>query len=192
MKYTLAALLLLSCGIIQAANQTALNPGFLGPKEMYTTTGGGSQAGIPATISKLAGSVTVNSTNLKDTLQISGVLPNMPAGFSFSNPNNQFAIIRVNGVGAGLTLNAKGQDPNRKGVQFKVVKEKNGVLNVTFKVNSKGNLTDWIEAAGVNPAMSVKNAPFSVDFSLEIADLTYVATFNGTYTTVANKTVKFK
>jgi len=155
-------------------------------------------AKVPMTLTKLSGSVRFTLTG-KDSLSISGVLPNLPALF---NPGGLALVLNSGGATRSITLTEKGKGKSLTGsaaltlkpsVRNKTTKKSEFLGgNVVFKASLKSG--DWKSVwldDGINPDVTVKNSnlPMTVDVTLN--GVIYTETVTTLYTGTATKAGRF-
>jgi len=155
-----------------------------------STTGG---SVLPLNVTKLSGSF--RFSGLKDSCTVSGVLQNMPAGFSLPGLT---ADAHVGGASVSFVFDARGKGRSAQGSLTLTVKAKRDRLtkksvfaggDVPYSLRlSKGS---WASAWGIDPAASL-NGALTLDVGIRVGDRSYGAPVISSVTSTPSKGGKFK
>lgn len=151
-------------------------------------TGGTGGSGTAAlTPDKLNAKVAFAQNN-KDKASISGLLTNLAQGLDLTG---QTVFLNVSGTTDEFTIDSKGKGTGTHGtLKFKPKLTGSSFAggNVEFKITLKSEnfAADWL-SAGVDPSVSVKDAPVSLPVTLTLNSIDYSGTYTGTVTAVAQK-----
>jgi len=151
----------------------------------------------PMTVVKMKMSVRFDQTN-KDTIQFSGVLPGIPAGF---NPLGAVMGIDAGGAKASITLDAKGRGKTANasvGLKLKFVKNKTtkkssflgGDVPVKGSLKAGSWADEWADD-GLTGAADAKKAPMTVPVVIAFNGRLYGTTVTGVYSAKTGKSGKF-
>ena len=167
--------------------------------QAYTLTinplinGGGGGSTLPLTVTKLGAAVKFNVT-AHDTLQVSGAIPNLPAGFA---PTGVPVTLNVSGATVPFTLDAKGHAKTAQGtlaLQVKLKRDRTTHIatfpggNVNFTAHLKnGTFAGFWLSLGVNPLKDAKSQPVTLTVDLTLQSQLYEAAVPTLYSARANK-----
>jgi PKD repeat protein len=156
--------------------------------------GGGTTTGtLSMTVSKIQGSASLKLAN-HDSAQLSGVIPNVPQGFT---PAGQTIVLNIGGAAVTFTLDKTGKAKAAQGsIALKLKgKRTKGVLafaggDVPF--TAKIQKGAWAGTWGFDPATSATKSSISMLISIQLGGNTYASTVALTYSAKANTGAKFK
>jgi PKD repeat protein len=153
---------------------------------------------VPMKVLKLRASVKFGVPD-KDTCQLSGVIPALPALF---NPAGMVATVSVGGVPASFNLDGKGRGKTTQGAfQLKLKFKRNKATkkseflggDVPFIALIKnGSWSDDWTPLGVDPAANAKKTPLVIGVDLTLNGTTYTDAVSTLYSAKAGKTGTLK
>jgi hypothetical protein len=148
-------------------------------------TGGGGATPGSLIVGKLQAAMSFTSTG-RDFLRVSGTIPTLITKL----PSGTVVAIDIGGATASFTLDAKGRAKNESGtLTLKLLRS--GGTAFSVRITNATLASHW-QDEGIDPAMTTKNAPISIAFTLTAGAATYTTTVIAAYTGRANMGGKLK